>query len=151
MNTQLHSTVTSDLCEFPISFKRGQYQQFVTAASLIINNKHHSSSTCTVTVCTTHNTITRTLHMNCTNLFANSHILHKFATCNSNVITKHFFYKENTEKKGKKKNTSSSSLHNIHQTKNKTKKKNIKNSHTNIYKINTNVRTTNSSYQVKQT
>ena len=49
---------------------------------------------------------------------------------------------KDTEKKGKKKNTSSCSLHSIHQTKNKTKnkkKKQKKNSHTNIYKINTNV------------
>ena len=51
---------------------------------------------------------------------------------------------KDTERKGKKKNTSSCSLQNIHQTKNKTKKtkknkkttkKNKKNSHTNIYKI----------------
>ena len=37
------------------------YEPWVTAASIIINNRHHS--TYTVTVCTTHNTITRVLRM----------------------------------------------------------------------------------------
>ena len=44
---------------------------------------------------------------------------------------------KDAERKGKKKNTSSCSLHNIHQTKNKTKKnktkKNPKKTHTQIY------------------
>ena len=41
---------------------------------------------------------------------------------------------KDTEKKGKRKNSSSCSLHSIHQTKNKTKnKKNIKKTHTQIY------------------
>ena len=58
----------------------------VTAASLIISNRHHSSSTHTVTVCTTHNTITRAKRMNRADVMEVSCDEKPVYTCNNSAI-----------------------------------------------------------------